>query len=171
MGPQPLSSVGAVGFMVVTTPLSFVFPTFVMHNMVRRIAKGDWRSPANGSVPDTDASKLLATRQTMLIVGLASSKEPAISPASPTLLEGNVLARWAVVVGLSLQIARFRRKPACETGWTSSPSEWLASGLSLDALCIASIAVSRIIKMNRVRFRTTAWVYFLVRRRLECRSC
>ena len=94
----PLVSLLAVLFFAVQAPLAFVVPALQIRTSLRQIASGTWRLPPGASAAafSTDASKLLAVRQTTMIVGLALLEGAAFFACIAYLLEARPYALEAV---------------------------------------------------------------------------
>jgi hypothetical protein len=96
----------AVAMQAVNVLLSFIIPGMMAKGALRRIASGTWRAPpqADPAAYSTDAAKLLAVRQTTLIVALALLEGAAflggiayLLEARPKALVGVGLAVWAML--------------------------------------------------------------------------
>src|SRR5438270_12638706 len=70
-GGLPLVSVVAVVLLAVEAPLAFLVPGLQTRNALRQIASGTWRLPPGASAAElsTDTAKLLAVRQTTMLIG------------------------------------------------------------------------------------------------------
>jgi hypothetical protein len=111
-GDPPLLTLVALLFMAAALPISFFLPRMLLRSAVGRIATGEWRPPrsADGREmpgPWSDADKLMVSRQTANILGLAILEGAVIFACIVLLLEGQVLALIAATVGLLLMLARF----------------------------------------------------------------
>ena len=96
----PMISWMAVAMLSITAPLAFIIPRILTRSALRRIVAGTWQMP--GGVPPavyaTEGDKLMAVRQTTLIVGLALLEGPAFFGCLAYLLEGQPLALGVVAV-------------------------------------------------------------------------
>jgi hypothetical protein len=108
-GDLPIISIVAVLFFVLQGPLAFIVPGIMTGNGLRKIASGKWQSPteSNPSGFATDSSKLLALRQSTLIVRLALLESAAFFGCVAFLLEGQLFVLSAVFVALFLMLASF----------------------------------------------------------------
>jgi hypothetical protein len=121
----PLISLLAAGFLVGQALMSFVLPAAVARSTLRRIAAGTWKPAPGAEVPATDAGKLLALYQTVLIVGLALLEGACFFGGIAYLLEGPPFAAGVVVVGLLLMLARFPTESRVRH-WLEDQKEQLA---------------------------------------------
>jgi hypothetical protein len=105
----PMVTAIAVVLLVSNVPLSFGLPVAVTRQALRRIAAGTWQPPAQnpGTTFATDSSKLLAVRQTSLIIGLALLEAAGLLGCIAYLLEADPIALGVVAVALAFQLARF----------------------------------------------------------------
>lgn len=108
-GDLPMISVVAVVFLAVEAPLAFLVPGFLTRSAVRQIASGTWRLPpgADPAALGTDAAKLLAVRQTTLLVGLALLEGAAFFGCIAFLLEARPFALGVVLVPILLMLVKF----------------------------------------------------------------
>ena len=108
-GNVPMLSIVAVVLLIVQAPLALLFPAFLTRNALRQIASGAWRSPAGTDSANfgTDASKLLAARQTMMIIGLALLEGAALFGCIAYLLEAQPYTLAVVLVALLLMLVNF----------------------------------------------------------------
>lgn len=99
-GNMLLLSLLAVAFFAIQAPLSFIIPRFQTQTALRQIASGAWKSPPGASTTDfgTDASRLLAVRQTSMIVGLALLEGVAFFACIAYLLEAQP---WVLIIILA----------------------------------------------------------------------
>ena len=108
-GDLPLLSLLAVAFFVIQAPLSFVVPRFLIQAALRQIASGGWKLPPGANATDlgTDASKLLAVRQTSLIVGLALVEGTAFFACIAYLLEAQPWVLAIILACVLLMMVNF----------------------------------------------------------------
>ena len=108
-GNLPIISIVAVLFFVLQGPLAFIVPGIMTGHGLRKIATGAWRTPpgADPSSFVTDNSKLVALRQSTLIVRLAILESAAFFGCIAYMLEGQVFVLSAVLVALFLMLASF----------------------------------------------------------------
>lgn len=108
-GGTPVISFAAVVMLAVNAPLSFLVPGFVTRTALRQIASGTWQGGpgADAASYNTDALKLLAVRQTSLIVGLALLEGVAFLGCIAYLLEARPFVLGVVLVALTLMLVKF----------------------------------------------------------------
>lgn len=108
-GDVPIVSVLAVSFLAIQAPLAFIIPGFQTRTALRRIASGTWQLPpgANAASFATDASKLLAVRQTSMIIGLALLEGTAFLGCIAYLVEKQPFALVVVLVAVTLMLVNF----------------------------------------------------------------
>jgi hypothetical protein len=123
--PVPLLSWMALGMLAVTVPVSFLLPRFLTRSALQRIASGTWQLGPNVPIPATDAGKLLAVRQTTLILGLAPLEGAAFFGCIAYLMEASVLALSAVLVALLLMLWQFPTESNVRA-WLAEQTEQLA---------------------------------------------
>ncbi len=109
VGNVPIVSIVAVVLLIVQVPLAFLLPAFLTRSALRQIASGTWKSPASPDPSDfsTDASKLLAVKQTMTIIGLALLEGAAFLGCIAYLLEAQPFALAVVLVAVILMLVKF----------------------------------------------------------------
>jgi hypothetical protein len=105
----PLLSLLAVLFFAVQAPLAFVVPGLQTRSSLRQIASGNWRLPPGASETafSTDASKLLAVRQTTMIVGLALLEGAAFLACIAYLQEAQLYVLGVVLAAVVLMLVIF----------------------------------------------------------------
>ena len=108
-GDLPLVSIMAVVLLAMEAPLAFIIPALVTRTAVRRIASGTWQLPpaADAAAFSSDASKLLAVRQTTMIVGLALLEGAAFFGCIAYLVEARPFALGVVLVAVLLMLVNF----------------------------------------------------------------
>jgi hypothetical protein len=108
LGP-PLMSILLVALLSVNVPLAFLIPGMQIRAALKRIATGTWRppTPANPSAYSTDAAKLLAVRQTAMIINLAFLEGTAFFGCIAYLLEGQTFVLAVVVLVMALMVLIF----------------------------------------------------------------
>jgi hypothetical protein len=108
-GEVPILSLVAVAMLATSAPLAFLLPAKLTRSALGQILGGTWRTPP-GADPQAFAAggaKLLAVRQTTLIVGLALLEGTALVGCIAYLLEANPLALGVVGVALVLMLYQF----------------------------------------------------------------
>ena len=103
-GP-PIFSILALGMLTVASVVSAVYPSVVVRQGVRGIARGRFQPPPG------DADRLLGLRQTTCIVRLALLEGPAFFCCIAYLLEGQIYVLAAIGVALLLMLSRFPTEP------------------------------------------------------------
>jgi hypothetical protein len=117
-GDLPILSLLAVAFFVIQAPLSFIVPRFQLRTALRQIASATWKLPPGASATDfrTDASKLLAVRQTSMIVGLALLEGAAFFACIAYLLEAQPWVLATVLAAVLLMIVTFPSEGESDPG-------------------------------------------------------
>jgi hypothetical protein len=108
-GALPVLSLVAAALLLIQGLLSFVLPNLMTRAALRRILAGTW-APPPGAPPAlyaTGGAKLMAVRQTTLIVGLALVESVALLGGIAYLVEAQPLALVVVGVALVLMLGRF----------------------------------------------------------------
>jgi hypothetical protein len=105
-GSVPIISIVAVLLLIVQVPLAFHVPAFLTRSALRRIAAGTWQLPpgANAASFQTDTSKLLAVRQTSMIIGLALLEGVSFFGCIAYLMEAQPFALGVVVLAVMLML-------------------------------------------------------------------
>lgn len=108
-GGLPLISLIAVAYSALAVLLAIVIPRVLVQSGLRRIAAGAWKPPQDANAADypDDASKLLAIRQTSIIIGLAILEGSALFACIAYLLEGQSWVLAAAVLIVLLMLASF----------------------------------------------------------------
>ncbi len=108
-GDLPLLSLMAAAFFVIQVPLSFLVPRFLIQAALRQIASGAWKVPTGANVAEfrSDASKLLAARQTSMIVGLALAEGTAFFACIAYLLEAQPWVLALILACVLLMLVNF----------------------------------------------------------------
>jgi len=108
-GDLPLLSLLAVVFFVIQAPLSFLVPQFLTRTALGQIASDVWKAPPRANATDfrTDASKLLAVRQTSMIVGLALLESVAFFACIAYLLEAQPWVLAIILACVLLMMVNF----------------------------------------------------------------
>jgi hypothetical protein len=103
-----MTPVAAV-FLALLAPLAFMVPGIMTRSALRQINAGTWpaRAGASLSASASVGAKLIAVRQTTLLVGLALLEGAAFNACIAYLLEGQVLALAVVGVAIALILSRF----------------------------------------------------------------
>src|SRR5689334_10255696 len=96
----PVVSIILVALLVVNVSLSFLIPGLYTRAALKRIATGTWRPPNQAKASDytTDTAKLLAVRQTALIMTLAFLEATAFFGCIAYLLEARQFALTIVLI-------------------------------------------------------------------------
>jgi hypothetical protein len=107
-GGLPLISIVAVAMMVVNVPLSVLIPRISTLAALRQIAAGTWTPPEGSARPsDTTMRRLLAVRQTTLIIGLALLEGAAFLGCIAYLLEAQPYVLAVTGVAILLMLLQF----------------------------------------------------------------
>jgi hypothetical protein len=123
----PIVSLVALVMLATNLPLSLILPNVLMRNAVQRVAAGSWSVPpgVDPGVLATDEARLLAARQTVMIVGTALLEAVGLAAGIAYLVEGQAFAMIAVVVPVLVMIAQFPTREGMRT--------WLERHLALVA--------------------------------------
>jgi hypothetical protein len=114
-GPQrgeatlPVVSIVAVVMLMVQLPLAFFIPHSGIQAGTRRIASGAWQGPP-GSDPTayaSDTAKLLAVRQTAMIIRSALLEGVAFLGCIAYMIEGRAIALGVVAVAVIVMLLTF----------------------------------------------------------------
>jgi hypothetical protein len=108
-GQLPWISLLAVAMLAIQAPLALALPTIQARTAVRQIGAGTWR-PQPGRDPSayaSDAGKLMAVRQTSMIIALALLEGVAFLGCIAYLLEAQPLALAVVAVCVVLMLLNF----------------------------------------------------------------
>ncbi len=130
-------SLVAVLLLVACGAVSVLLPRLLTQSALRKIARGIWQPPPQANPADyaSDAARLLAVRQTSLIVGLAPLEGAALFGCIAYMMERQPLALAVVGVALLLILIQFPTQGR-EEAWLERQTEWLAEtrhfGTSLD---------------------------------------
>ena len=103
----PIFSLVGVGVLTGVALVAFACPTFLLHQGVRAVARGDWSSPSGAAPLDSDADKLLALYQTTMIIGLALIEGAGLYCCIAYFLEGQPWMLALIALAIMLQAARF----------------------------------------------------------------
>jgi hypothetical protein len=105
----PMISVVAVAMVAAGVVASFVAPTVMTRGALQKIAAGTFQIPQRIDPKDmaTDFAKLLAVKQTTLIVGLALLEGPAFMGCIAFFLEAQALTLLIVAVPIVAMLLRF----------------------------------------------------------------
>jgi hypothetical protein len=108
----PPLTLAALAFMAAAVPISFLLPRMFLRSAMGRIAAGTWQAPGyeDGREmpgPWSDADKLMVSRQTANIIGLALLEGAVFFACIALMIEGQVLALIAAAVGLLLMLTQF----------------------------------------------------------------
>ncbi len=108
-GDLPVVSLIAVLLLMTNAPLSYVVPRLQAQAALKQIAAGTWKAPPGADAADfgSDAGKLLAVRQTSMIIGLALLEGVAFLGCIAFMLEGQVFALAVVGVAYLLMLTQF----------------------------------------------------------------
>jgi hypothetical protein len=108
-GPLPLVSLVALAMLAFSVPLAFVLTRNLTHVALRQIVAGTWQVPrgANPSHFATAGAKLMAVRQTTMLIGLAMLEGTAFCGCIAYLLEAQALALGVVGVAVCLMLVKF----------------------------------------------------------------
>jgi len=126
-GNLPMISVAAVILLAVQAPLAFIVPSLQTRTALRQIASGTWQLPpgANATAFSTDAVKLLAVRQTTMVVSLALLESAAFLGGIAYLLEAQPFALGVVLVVILLMVMNFPTEGRVR-GWLEWQTDQLA---------------------------------------------
>jgi hypothetical protein len=103
MSPKdtPIVSLAALVMLLTDVPLSFVVPSAITRNALRQIAAGTWQpTPQAATAFPTDTAKLLAVRQTAMIVGMALLEGAGFLGGIAYLQEASLLALGVAFVAI-----------------------------------------------------------------------
>ncbi len=105
----PIISIVATLVLVVQIPFAFFVPSLQTRGTLQKIASGTWQllPGANAAAFNSDASKLLALRQSTMITGLAVLEGAAFFCCIAYLLEARPFVLSVVLVVLFLMVASF----------------------------------------------------------------
>src|SRR5262249_2116316 len=111
-GNLPPLTLTTLAFMAAAVPISFLLPRRFLRSATGRIAAGTWQAPRDKDGrempgPWSDADRLMVSRQTANIMGLALLEGGVFVACIALLVEGQVLALIAAAVGLLLMLPRF----------------------------------------------------------------
>ncbi len=108
-GNLPVVSLIAAWFLVQDALLAGLIPGMMKRNALRRIAAGTWQVPPGGQASDyaDDVGKLMAVRQTTLIITLALFEGAAMLGIMAYMLEGELLTLGVPLVALGVMLANF----------------------------------------------------------------
>jgi hypothetical protein len=123
----PIITFVAVGFLILQAPLVFVVPGIIQRTALRQIAVGVWRSPprTDPSAFTGDTAKLLAVRNTTLIIALAMCEGVAFFSCLAYLIEGHPLALGVLGVAVFLMLLHFPTAGRVQA-WLDQQTERLA---------------------------------------------
>jgi hypothetical protein len=122
----PILSLVAVAVLVVDAFVSVIVPGMIIRNAVRQIAAGNWKLPGSPAAGlDTDAAKLLAIRQTTLIISLAFLNGPGFLGCIAYLLEAQPFVLAVIGVSFGLMLVQFPTEPRLRS-WLEQHMEWVA---------------------------------------------
>jgi hypothetical protein len=128
--PQELPIITLVALVMLASnaPLSFVLPRAQARMALRQIAAGTWQAPPQGTADQfaTTTGRLLAVRQTTLIVSLALLEGAAFLGTIAYLLEANPLALVVVLLAVLLMLWQFPTEGRVQ-GWLDRQQEQLAA--------------------------------------------
>lgn len=123
----PMVSLVAAVLFVVNLFLAFLLPGVQTRAALRQVASGAWRLPvpANPNDYGTDTAKLLAVRQTTLIVALAMLEGTALLGCIAFLLEAQMWVLGIIIVTLLLMLVNFPTE-ARVSAWLQEQTDRLA---------------------------------------------
>jgi hypothetical protein len=126
-GNMPILTMVAGFLFVIQAPLAFLLPRILIRSALRRVASGTWQIPpgAESASFNTDASKLLAVKQTSMILGLALLEGAAFLGCIAYLLEAQSIALGVVVVAVALMLMTFPTEPRVRA-WLEQQFDQLA---------------------------------------------
>jgi hypothetical protein len=124
----PLISLIAVGMAVITFPLGLILPRIISRRAMQQIAVGTWTPPPNVDPASfsSDAAKLVAIRQSSMIIGLALLEGTGIFGAIAFLLEGQPFVLVVPSVAIVLMIVQFPTEGKMRA-WVSEQLERLGA--------------------------------------------
>jgi hypothetical protein len=112
MGPPgglPIVSLMAVVMLGVLGPLAFIVPGILTKAALRQILTGAWKTPpgADPTAFATVGAKLMAVRQTTMILGLALLEGTAFTGCTAYLMEAQPFVPGVVGVAIVLMLCKF----------------------------------------------------------------
>jgi hypothetical protein len=124
----PLMSLLAGLFLVIAAVLASIIAAAQTRSMLRQIASGSWRPPPRTNPNDyhSDAAKLLAVRQTTLIVTLALPEGAAFFGCIAYMLEGQPFVLAIILAALGLMLVHFPTERRVRT-WLEQQADRLAA--------------------------------------------
>lgn len=105
----PILTLVAAIMLLTEGTLGLLLPSVILRSILQKIAAGTWNPEGSERRPDwaNDDVKLLAARQTALIIGLALLEGAGMMACIAYLLEGNLLTLGMVAVIVGLMLWRF----------------------------------------------------------------
>jgi hypothetical protein len=104
----PMVSLIAVAVTALCAALSFLLPRITTRAALRQMAEGTWKPPQGSTQAyDTAQSKLLAVRQTTLIIGLAPLEGAAFMGCMAYLLEAQPYVLVVIGAAILLMLLNF----------------------------------------------------------------
>jgi membrane protein YdbS with pleckstrin-like domain len=124
----PLMSLLAGLFLVIAAVLASIIAAAQTRSMLRQIASGSWRPPPRTNPNDyhSDAAKLLAVRQTTLIVKLALFEGAALFGCLAYMLQGQPFVLAVILAALGLMLVNFPTERRVRT-WLEQQADRLAA--------------------------------------------
>jgi hypothetical protein len=124
----PVVSLVAGAMFAVCAPLAFIVPGIMTGSALRQIVSGTWPIPPGGNPSEfaTAGRKLLAVRQTTMLVGLALLNGTAFLGCIAYLLEAQALALGVVAVTVVLMLCKFPTEGRVRA-WLDRQGEALAA--------------------------------------------
>jgi hypothetical protein len=108
-GALPIISVVALAMLATCVPLSLIVPNTILRGAVQRIAAGTWKAPEGVDAAQfaSDEAKLLAARQTTMIVGNALLEGAGTIACVAYMLEGQTFALTTAAVVVLFMVFQF----------------------------------------------------------------